>query len=106
MGHAEGHNPFHALNVGETTYNREPVMYFYLCPLYAGGNCEWSVNNYSNGLNPTPTPIYVDDCARCRDLSGRSLHRLTGEGASGKTRTARPLANPEEREAELRGKGR
>lgn len=161
MGHAEGHNPFHVLNVGETTYNREPVMYFYLCPLnggtclsqtapspfipygsawthveaqyvcaadntgrvtiwqdghqvfdvsgptrYAGGNCEWSVNNYSNGLNPTPTPIYVDDCGRCRDLSGRSLHRLTGEGASGKTRTARPLANPEEREAELRGKGR
>ena len=38
MGHAEGHNPFHVLNVGETTYNGEPVMYFYLCPLN-GGTC-------------------------------------------------------------------
>jgi hypothetical protein len=30
---------------------------------YANGDCEWSVDNYSEAVNPTPTTIYVDDVA-------------------------------------------
>lgn len=33
---------------------------------YADGDCEWSVNNYSNGLDPNPATIYVDDAAICQ----------------------------------------
>jgi hypothetical protein len=116
-------DPFFILDVGETTYNGQQVMYFYLfnsqtrtsyaqqppytfipvgqwfqleahytcagdatgrvtiwqngssTPLfdvsgvqtrYADGNCEWSVNNYSNSLSPNPATIYVDDAAICQ----------------------------------------
>jgi Putative Ig domain len=30
---------------------------------YADGDCEWSVNNYSDGLDPAPSMIYIDDAA-------------------------------------------
>jgi hypothetical protein len=30
---------------------------------YADGDCEWSVNNYSDGLDPAPSTIYIDDAA-------------------------------------------
>lgn len=36
---------------------------------YPDGDCAWSVNNYSNGLNPSAATIYVDDAAIC--LGGR-----------------------------------
>lgn len=36
---------------------------------YPDGNCQWSVNNYSTGLDPNPATIYVDDAAIC--LAGR-----------------------------------
>ncbi len=32
---------------------------------YADGDCQWSVNNYSNSLTPSPASIYVDDAAIC-----------------------------------------
>ena len=32
---------------------------------YADGDCQWSVSNYSNGLSPSPSAIYVDDAAIC-----------------------------------------
>jgi hypothetical protein len=32
---------------------------------YPEGDCEWSVNNYSNSLNPPTATIYVDDAAIC-----------------------------------------
>jgi hypothetical protein len=32
---------------------------------YADGTCEWSLNNYSNGLNPPSATIHVDDVAIC-----------------------------------------
>lgn len=32
---------------------------------YPGGDCQWSVNNYSNGLSPSPAIIYLDDAAIC-----------------------------------------
>lgn len=28
---------------------------------YSNGDCQWSVDNYSNGVNPTPATIYIDD---------------------------------------------
>ena len=28
---------------------------------YSNGDCQWSVDNYSDGLNPSPTTIYADD---------------------------------------------
>lgn len=120
-------DPTFVLNVGETVFNNQNVMYFYLCPppfddigggpgncvgqsapftfipvgawthveahyvcattptghvtiwedgnqlfdfsnvetAYPSGDCQWSVNNYSNGVNPTPATIYVDDAAIC-----------------------------------------
>ena len=33
---------------------------------YADGDCQWSVNNYSNGLSPNPATIYVDDPKICQ----------------------------------------
>jgi hypothetical protein len=33
---------------------------------YADGGCSWSVNNYSNGLTPSPATIYVDDAKICQ----------------------------------------
>jgi hypothetical protein len=33
---------------------------------YADGNCAWSVNNYSNGLQPSGASIYIDDAAICK----------------------------------------
>jgi hypothetical protein len=32
---------------------------------YADGGCQWSVNNYSNRLEPSTAVIYVDDAAIC-----------------------------------------
>lgn len=32
---------------------------------YPDGDCSWSVNNYSNSLNPSTVTIYVDDAAIC-----------------------------------------
>jgi Polysaccharide lyase len=32
---------------------------------YPDGDCAWSVNNYSNGLDPRAATIYVDDAAIC-----------------------------------------
>lgn len=32
---------------------------------YADGDCAWSVNNYSSGLTPATSIIYVDDAAIC-----------------------------------------
>jgi hypothetical protein len=36
---------------------------------YSDGDCQWSVNNYSNSLEPSTAVIYVDDAAIC--LGGR-----------------------------------
>jgi hypothetical protein len=32
---------------------------------YADGDCQWSANNYSDGLNPGTATIYIDDAAIC-----------------------------------------
>jgi hypothetical protein len=36
---------------------------------YSDGDCQWSLNNYSSSLRPSPATIYVDDAAIC--LGGR-----------------------------------
>jgi hypothetical protein len=33
---------------------------------YSDAECSWSVNNYSNGLSPSPATIYVDDAKICQ----------------------------------------
>jgi len=33
---------------------------------YSDAECGWSVNNYSNGLSPSPATIYVDDAKICQ----------------------------------------
>ena len=30
---------------------------------YSDGDCQWSVNNYSDYVNPDPTVVYIDDAA-------------------------------------------
>jgi hypothetical protein len=30
---------------------------------YSDGDCQWSVDNYSDGVTPSPTAIYIDDAA-------------------------------------------
>ena len=30
---------------------------------YADGDCQWSVNNYSDGISPSPAVTYIDDAA-------------------------------------------
>jgi hypothetical protein len=32
---------------------------------YPNGDCQWSINNYSNSLSPSTATIYVDDAAIC-----------------------------------------
>ena len=34
---------------------------------YIDGDCEWSVNNYTDGLDSGSATIYVDDAAICSD---------------------------------------
>jgi hypothetical protein len=36
---------------------------------YADGDCQWSVDNYSSGVNPAPATIYIDDAAICSSES-------------------------------------
>jgi hypothetical protein len=37
---------------------------------YSNGDCQWSVNNYSDAVTPTPTTIYIDDAAIAVQKSG------------------------------------
>ena len=129
VGAGSSIDPVFVLNVGDTVFQGQHVMYFYLCPppfddvgeglgkcvgqkvrhtfipvrvwtrveahyvcttsptgqvtiwedgtelfdfsnvatAYPGGDCQVSVNNYSNGLSPSPTTIYIDDAAICSD---------------------------------------
>ena len=37
---------------------------------HADGDCQWSVNNYSNGLTPSSATIYIDDAATAIPAAG------------------------------------
>jgi len=55
-------------NTGHVTFWQDGVQLFDVPNVqtrYAGGTCEWSVNNYSSSLNPATATIYVDDAAIC-----------------------------------------
>jgi hypothetical protein len=41
---------------------------------YSDGDCQWSIDNYSDGINPTPATFYVDDLsiALTRELDAPS----------------------------------
>jgi hypothetical protein len=57
---------------GHVTFWQDDVQIFDVPNVqtrYPDGTCAWSVNNYSDSLNPTTATIYVDDAAIC--ASGR-----------------------------------
>jgi hypothetical protein len=59
-------------NTGHVTLWQDGVQIFDIQNVqtrYSDGDCEWSLNNYSNFLNPRIATLYVDDAAIC--LGGR-----------------------------------
>ncbi len=53
---------------GHVTFWQDGVQIFDVANVqtrYLDGDCQWSVNNYTNSVNPTPATIYVDDAAIC-----------------------------------------
>ena len=55
-------------NTGHVTFWQDGAQIFDVPNVptrYADGDCQWSVNNYSNGLNPGTATIYIDDAAIC-----------------------------------------
>jgi len=51
---------------GQVAFWQDGVQLFDLSGVqtrYADGDCGWSVNNYSNGLQPTTSSIYIDDAS-------------------------------------------
>jgi hypothetical protein len=59
-------------NAGHVTFWQDGVQIFDISNVqtrYPDGDCEWTVTNYSNSLNPRTAEIYVDDAAIC--LGGR-----------------------------------
>jgi hypothetical protein len=49
---------------GHVTIWQDGAMLFNLANVqtrYADGDCQWSVDNYSDGLSPAPATIYIDD---------------------------------------------
>jgi hypothetical protein len=55
-------------NSGHVSFWQDGVQIFDIPNVqtrYADGNCAWSVNNYSSGLQPSGASIYVDDAAIC-----------------------------------------
>jgi hypothetical protein len=55
-------------NTGHVTLWQDGVQIFEISNVqtrYPDGDCEWTVTNYSNRLNPRTAEIYVDDAAIC-----------------------------------------
>ena len=53
---------------GHVTFWQDGVQIFDIPSVqtrYADGDCAWSVNNYSNSLDPSDATIFVDDAAIC-----------------------------------------
>lgn len=66
--HVEAHYICAGGNTGHVTFWQDGVQIFDIPNVqtrYSDGDCEWSVNNYSNGLSPNPATIYIDDAAIC-----------------------------------------
>jgi hypothetical protein len=66
--HVEAHYVCTTTPTGQVTIWEDGKQLFdfsNVATAYPGGDCQWSVNNYSNGLSPSPTIIYIDDAAIC-----------------------------------------
>jgi hypothetical protein len=53
-------------NGGRVTFWQDGVQLFDVGNVqtrYADGDCQWSLDNYSDGLSPSPATVYVDDAA-------------------------------------------
>lgn len=53
-------------STGHVTFWQDGAMLFNLANVqtrYVDGDCQWSVDNYSDGLSPVPATIYIDDAA-------------------------------------------
>jgi hypothetical protein len=51
-------------NTGRVTFWQDGLVLFDVNNVrtrYANGDCQWSVDNYSSSLNPSPATIYIDD---------------------------------------------
>jgi hypothetical protein len=49
---------------------------------YANGDCEWSINNYSNALVPANVTIYADDAAISLTRNAEHILSPTAPGRS------------------------
>ena len=59
---------------GEITVWQDEVLLFdqkNVRTKYPSGDNQWSVNNYSDGLIPTPATIYIDDASIAAERTGR-----------------------------------
>jgi hypothetical protein len=51
-------------NTGHVTFWQDGTQLFDVANIqtrYSNGDCQWSMNNYSDRLNPSPSTIYGDD---------------------------------------------
>lgn len=65
-------------NTGRVTIWQDGAQIFDLPNVqtrYANGDCAWSVNNYSDGLHPSPTTIYIDEATISRARVGSNSAR-------------------------------
>jgi len=65
--HVQAHYVCDPVN-GHVTFWQDGTQIFDVSSVgtrYADGDCQWSVNNYSDSISPTPATIYVDDAAIC-----------------------------------------
>ena len=67
--HVEAHYVGAGNNAGHVTIWEDGNQLFDFANVqtrYSDGDLAWSVNNYSNGLTPSPATIYVDDAKICQ----------------------------------------
>ena len=69
--HVEAHHICDPVN-GHVTIWQDGTQIFDVSAAtrYSDGDCQWSVNNYSDAINPTPATIYIDDAAICSTQTG------------------------------------
>lgn len=64
--HIEGYYRCASDNTGQVTIWQDGVQLLDVANVqtrYSGGDCQWSIDNYSSSLDPSPAIIYADDAA-------------------------------------------
>jgi len=64
--HIEGFQKCASDKSGQVTIWQDGVQLFdtrNVQTRYSDGDCRWSIDNYSSGVNPSPTIIYIDDAS-------------------------------------------